>query len=115
MMREEAERDAILARLKQSRADIRRLLEPPPEGAPAARWAPHGVTGEFPRSRTMQLLMNGRSLGIIGAVVGGLLLARPRVALRLIRFLPIGALARELLPRAMTALRAISALRAQQD
>ena len=53
----------------------------------------------------MQMLMSGRGLGTVGAILGGLLIARPALALRLVRMLPIGALARVLLLRAIAALR----------
>ena len=57
----------------------------------------------------MQLLMSGRGLGTVGAVVAGLLLARPALALRLLRMLPAGAVAR------MVMARALGAMRARQD
>jgi hypothetical protein len=65
-----------LARLAQSRAEICSLLDPPP---PSDRANESGATatGAFPRSRTMRLLMSGRGLGTVGALAGGLLLARP--------------------------------------
>jgi hypothetical protein len=101
-------RNETLARLAQSRAEIRRVLVPPPR-------AHHGDTEEgsvedgqddaFPRSRTMKLLLSGRGLGTVGAVVGGLLMARPALAFRLLRMLPTGAVARMLLVKAVTALR----------
>jgi hypothetical protein len=93
-----AVRDAILARLAQSRAEIRRLLEPPVADADA-RPAPSGSPGGFPRSRTMQALMSGRGLGAIGAIASGLVLTRPALAWRLIRLLPSGAVARVILAR----------------
>jgi hypothetical protein len=72
-----------LARLAQSRAEICSLLDPPP---PSDRANESGATatGAFPRSRTMRLLMSGRGLGTVGALAGGLLLARPALALRLL-------------------------------
>jgi len=100
-------RDAILARLAQSRAEIRRLLEPPPTAQGAAP-APRLASGGFPRSRTLQALMSGRGLGAIGAVAGGLLLARPALAWRLIRLLPTRTVARAILARIMQALGATS-------
>lgn len=93
-----AARDAILARLAQSRAEIRRLLEPPVADADAGP-APSGSPGRFPRSRTMHALMSGRGLGAIGAVASGLVLARPALAWRLVRLLPTSALARMILAR----------------
>ncbi len=98
-------RQEVLARLVQSRAEIRRLLEPPPDGSSGAGPSPSGAAGDFPRSRTMQVLMSGRGLGSVGAVLGGLLIARPALALRLVRMLPIGAVARVLLLRAISAMR----------
>jgi hypothetical protein len=101
----DAAREEVLARLAQSRAEIRQLLEPPPDGLRGAGPSPSGAAGDFPRSRTMQLLMSGRGLGTVGAILGGLLIARPALALRLVRTLPIGAVARMLLLRAIAAMR----------
>jgi hypothetical protein len=95
-----AARDAILARLAQSRAEIRRLLEPPVADADTGP-ARSGSPGRFPRSRTMQAVMSGRGLGAIGAIASGLVLARPALAWRLIRLLPTSAVARMLLARVM--------------
>jgi hypothetical protein len=52
------------------------------------------------------LLMSGRGLGTVGALAGGLLLARPALALRLLRMLPSGAIARMLVVKAIASLRA---------
>jgi hypothetical protein len=93
-----AARDAIVARLAQSRAEIRRLLEPPVADADAGP-APGGSPGRFPRSRTIQALMSGRGLGAIGAIASGLVLTRPALAWRLIRLLPTSAVARMVLAR----------------
>jgi hypothetical protein len=93
-----AARDAILARLAQSRAQIRRLLEPPVADAQAGP-APSGSPGGFPRSRTMRALMSGRGLGAMGAIASGLVLARPALAWRLIRLLPTSAVARMVVAR----------------
>jgi hypothetical protein len=98
-------REEVLARLAQSRAEIRRLLEPALDGSARAGPSPSRAAGDFPRSRTMQMLLSGRGLGTVGAILGGLLLARPALALRLVRMLPIGAMARVLLMRAIGALR----------
>lgn len=96
-------RAAILARLAASREELRQILEPPPKVD--GRSASGAHRGAFPRSRTMQLLMSGRGLGTVGAAAAGLLVARPALALRLLRMLPAGALARMLLTRAVIALR----------
>jgi hypothetical protein len=105
--RDEAAREVILARLAASRAEIRRLLEPPAPGeTDDARPAPSGAPGGFPRSRTMQMLMSGRGLGAVGALIGGLLIARPALAWRLIRLLPTNAVARMIIARVVGAMRA---------
>jgi hypothetical protein len=90
--RDQAARDAILARLAESRAEIRRLLEPPPEGARGAHADPSGAPGGFPRSRTMRMLMSGKGIGAMGATAAGLFVARPGLAFKLIRALPIARL-----------------------
>jgi hypothetical protein len=107
---DDAMRNETLAKLAQSRAEIRRVLEPPPprphHSGPHEARVDESVGGSFPRSRTMKMLLSGRGLGAVGAVVGGLLMARPALAFRLLRMLPTGAVARMLLVKAVTALRA---------
>src|SRR5882762_209611 len=61
--------------------------------------------GGFPRSRTVQMLMSGRGLGTLGAAAAGLLIARPGLALRLLRILPASTIAKTLLMRTIAALR----------
>ncbi len=100
-----ATRDEILARLAQSRAQIRRLLDPPREPTGEAGGTADGAAGEFPRSRTMRILMSGPGLGAVAAVVGGLLIARPALAWRLIKLLPTGAIARTFIVRALAGLK----------
>ena len=102
--RDEAARAEILARLAVSREELRCLLAPRQKEPNADGSSIAGA--EFPRSRTMQILMSGRGLGTVGAVVAGLFIARPALALRLLRMLPAGAVARMLLMRAITLLRA---------
>ncbi|MEP6548571.1 MAG: hypothetical protein ABJD53_14010 [Gammaproteobacteria bacterium] len=104
--REDADRAEILARLTTSRDEIRRVLDPPPHGeAGGSASAAHANGRGFPRSRTMQMLTSGRGLGTLGAVAAGLLLARPALALRLLRMLPASAVAKTLLLRAVGMLR----------
>jgi hypothetical protein len=101
-------RQETLLRLAQSRAEIRNIFEPPaPEqDSVAAPGEPSGAGHRFfPRSRTMKLLMSGRGMGTVGAMVGGLLISRPALAFRLIRLLPVEAVARVLLVKAVTAMR----------
>jgi hypothetical protein len=100
---EAAARAAIIARLAASREELRQILEPPPKNGGNSADGAH--PGEFPRSRTMRMLMSAKGLGTVGAAAAGLLVARPALALRLLRMLPAGALARMLLARAVTALR----------
>jgi hypothetical protein len=104
--RDQAARAEILARLAASREELRRILDPPPD-EPAVSGAQTGAgAGGFPRSRTLQMLMSGRGLGTLGAAAVGLIVARPRLALRLMRLLPASAVAKTLLIRAIAALRA---------
>jgi hypothetical protein len=97
-------RAEILARLAESRAELRQVLDPPrtePDGSPL----PAGRSQAFPRSRIMQALLSGRGLGTLGAAAAGLLIVRPALALRLLRMVPAGAVARMLLIRAVSAMR----------
>ena len=103
--RDAAERDLIRNRLAQSREELRVLLDPPPgqsNGGGAA-----GMNGHlgFPRSRTMQMLLSSRGLGTLGALAGGLLIARPALALRLLRFVPASAVAKMLMAKAVSVLK----------
>ena len=111
-LRSDAERAAArtetLAGLATTRDEIRRLLEPPPR--PVAEGG-HGVSGApgagdaFPRSRTMRMLLSGRGIGTLGAVIGSVFVARPALALRLLRMIPAGTVARMLLIKGIAALR----------
>ena len=104
--RDAAELDLIRSRLAQSRADLRVLLDPPPvQGNGSGAAGGNGHLG-FPRSRTMQMLLSSRGLGTLGALAGGLLIARPALALRLLRFVPASAVAKRLMARAVSALKA---------
>jgi len=103
--RDAAERDLIRNRLAQSREELRALLDPPPgQGNGSAAAGRNGHLG-FPRSRTMQMLLSSRGLGTLGALAGGLLIARPALALRLLRFVPASAVAKMLMAKALSALR----------
>jgi hypothetical protein len=109
MDRDEAARAEILARLAVSREELQRILDPPANEPDAGGSKAGDRPGGFPRSRTMQMLMSGRGLGTLGAAALGLLVARPGLALRLLRILPASAVAKTLL------IRAIAALREKQD
>jgi hypothetical protein len=100
--RDEAERNAILARLAETRAEIKRLLEPRAEEEGEAE-AEDGIG--FPRSRTMRALLSSRGLGAVGATAAGLVLARPGLAWKLIRMVPADALLRVALARFLGGMR----------
>jgi hypothetical protein len=102
-----AARAEIRARLALSREELRAVFEPPGDQA-GADGSPGGGgrPGGFPRSRTIQMLLSGRGIGTLGALAMGLIVARPALALRLLRMLPASAVARMLLVRALGALRA---------
>jgi hypothetical protein len=101
--RDQAASAEILAKLNQSREELRQLLDPPPDASGTSGTRTAG--GGFPRSRTMRMLMSGPGLGTVGAAAAGLLLARPRLALRLLRMLPAGAFGKMLAARLLSALR----------
>jgi hypothetical protein len=106
MTADDAARDETLLRLRQTRAEIRQILEPPPsQSLDSAKNEAHANPRDFPRSRTMKLLVSARGMGTVGALVGGLVLARPALALKLIRMVPTGAVARMLIAKAIGALR----------
>lgn len=101
-------KDAIRAKMEASRAEIRRVLEPAAHPDEAVAGATLGTGASvFPRSRTLRLLLSGRGLGAVGAVVGGMLIARPALAIRLISLLRAGAVGRMLLAKALSALRGL--------
>ena len=73
---DEAARLLILARLAESRQELRRVLDPPRQEADGSG-SGFSARGGFPRSRTMQMLLSSRGLGAVGALLAGLLIARP--------------------------------------
>ena len=89
----------IHAKLVQSREELRSILDPAP--------GEYAYAG-FPRSRTMQMLLSSRGLGTLGALAGGLLIARPALALRLLRLVPAGSVAKMIMARAIGALKSKS-------
>lgn len=98
-------RAEILARLSSTREELRQILDPP-SNEPNSGGGADVRAGGFPRSRTIQMLMSSRGLGTLGAVAAGLVVSRPALALRVLRILPTGAVARMLLLKAFTAVRA---------
>jgi len=65
-------------RLAISRAELERILAPGPD--------------EFPRSRTMRYLMGGKGRMVALGAFAGLMAVKPKFALTLVRFLPLGKL-----------------------
>jgi hypothetical protein len=64
--------------MAMTRAEIVRIFEPGPD--------------EFPRSNTMRFLMRGKGKMVALGAFAGLMAVRPRYALTLVRFLPLGKL-----------------------
>jgi hypothetical protein len=106
MDRDSAAREEILTKLVQSREELRRVLDPPREEPAAGGGESSGRRSAFPRSRTMQVLMSKGGLGTLAALAAGLLIARPALALRLLRLLPASAVVKMLIARAVGALKA---------
>jgi hypothetical protein len=104
--RDAAARDLIRTRLAQSREELRVLLDPPPSAGVGGGGSSANGLGGFPRSRTMQALLSSRGLGTLGALAGGLLIARPALALRLLRLVPASAVGKMLIAKAVGALKA---------
>jgi hypothetical protein len=65
-------------RLAESRAEIESLLRPGPDS--------------FPRSETMRFMLGGKGKIVALGVFAGLLAVNPKLALSLVRFLPVGGL-----------------------
>jgi hypothetical protein len=107
MGRDATARSQIHAKLVQSREELRLILDPPPGEYGNGGQAPGQAAG-FPRSRTMQMLMSGRGMGTLGALAGGLLIARPALALRLLRYVPASSVAKMIMARAIGALKSKS-------
>jgi hypothetical protein len=53
----------------------------------------------------MRALLSSQGLGAVGALAGGLLIARPGLALRILRMVPVGTVGKMLIARAITAMR----------
>jgi len=98
-------RKAILDKLAQSREEMRQVLDPPRSESNGGD-ALHNSGSEFPRSRTMRALLSSRGLGAIGALAGGLLIARPTLALRVLRMVPVGTVGKMIIAKAISGLRA---------
>ena len=106
--RDASARSLIHTRLAQSREELRAVLDPPRRDDGGGN-LPGEERGGFPRSRTRRVLLSSRGLGTMGALAGGLLLARPALALRLLKFVPASAVAKILMAKAVGALKSKSA------
>ena len=63
-------------RMAETRAELAAILTPGPD--------------DFPRSQTMRFLTAGRGRMVMLGVVGGMMLVKPKLAMGLVRFLPLG-------------------------
>lgn len=97
------DRAQTMERMARSRAKLRALLDPDEPASAGSSGGGSGAPGRFPRSRTMKLLTSRHGAGTAAALGAGLLLSRPAMALRLLRMIPLGAVARMLLLRLFTA------------
>jgi hypothetical protein len=85
-----------VARLAETRRQLLELFLP--ERNADGTSAP-GPDDAFPRSRTLRLLLGRHGLGAVSALAGGLLIARPALLWRLLRWAPVRAIAKTLLVR----------------
>jgi hypothetical protein len=96
---DEEKRRLVRARLALSREEYRAILDPPHKHHEAGE-TPAGPAG-FPRSRTMRTLLSKSGLGTLGAVLAAILVARPRLALKIWRMLPTRMVRKLLIGRAL--------------
>lgn len=101
---EQLTRASALAKLASTREELRALFEPADASANAGASGTRAVAA-FPRSRTMQMLLSGKGLGTVGALVGGVIAARPALALRLLRLVPVTAVGKLLLGKGIGMMR----------
>ena len=97
-------RRAILDKLAQSREEIRLILDPPPADDSGGTGERARGSDPFPRSRTMRALFSSHGIGAAASLAGGLLIARPRLALQLLRLVPVGTVGKILLGKVMSGL-----------
>jgi hypothetical protein len=98
-----AARQALLDKLARTREEIRLILDPPAHGESGGDTRQR--SDPFPRSRTMRALLSSHGIGAAGALASGLLIARPALALRLLRFVPVSTVGKMLLAKAISSLR----------
>lgn len=82
--------------ITESRAELRRLLHEEATEQPRSADA-------FPRSKTMRFLKSRGAIGLAAAVAGGVLLAKPGLAVKALRIIPVNMLVRVLTARLISA------------
>lgn len=87
-----------LAQTRQQLVDLFTSERAEPGSGQRSRESP----GSFPRSRTMRLLLGKQGLGAVAAIMGGILVARPAIAWRMLRLLPVKTFARTMFVRFLT-------------
>lgn len=97
----ENDRNRTEQRLAQTRQELVDLFTSD-RAVPGPGQTSRASSGEFPRSRTIRLLLGKQGLGAVAAIVGGILVARPAIAWRLLRLLPIKTFARTMFLRLLT-------------
>lgn len=84
-------------RLNSSRQELRDLFVE--EKDEEAR---NNHSAQFPRSRIMRLLTGNGGMALLAVGAGGILLARPKLLMRAVRMVPMGALLRMFADKVMT-------------
>jgi hypothetical protein len=85
------------ARLARSRAELRQIFEPPPQivaGRPDG-----GSASGFPRSAIMKAITKHGGATGIALLAVALVAARPKLAVKLLRYLPVSAITKSLVSR----------------
>jgi hypothetical protein len=91
-----AKRSQVEEKLAATRRELLDLFGSPADGGSGrgSRRQRDRQMGGFPRSRTMRLLLSSRGLGALAVTACGFLVSRPALALRLLRLVPLGTVAR---------------------
>jgi hypothetical protein len=84
-------------RLAESRTELKRLFEPPPEQD--AGGSESASKSGFPRSAIMKAITKNRGATGIALLAIALFASRPKLAIRLLRYVPVSAITRSLISR----------------
>ncbi len=96
-----SDRAEIEARLAGTREEFLAVFQPEIDARDALA---RDARGAFPQSRTLKFLLRHKgAAGTVALAIGGLVLSRPALALRLVRLLRLAALAKFLLRRPLSA------------